>query len=126
MRGCENRLSQELLLDEDLEDDENCSFSSEVTDGGFDYDDGLNSLAKSSEEILCLREQNGMMCRQFPVKETTKLVRSEVNGLEVLIAVLTFLFLEGKSYENSSAFLCFKYELSAEFGLCTSDQPSIC
>lgn len=36
------------------------------------------SRSKRSEEILKSKLQNGLICRQFPVKETNKLTRGEV------------------------------------------------
>lgn len=36
------------------------------------------SRSKRSEEILKYRLDNGLICRQFPVKETNQLIRGEV------------------------------------------------
>ncbi|KAK4747205.1 hypothetical protein SAY87_026242 [Trapa incisa] len=76
-----NHLSQshELLLDdeEDMDDYEDCSYNGENTNTAHGDDGELQSGAKHSEEILRLKEQNGLICRQFPVKETNKLIRSE-------------------------------------------------
>lgn len=77
-----NHISQELLLNEEVEDDdedEDCSYNGDVTDTGFgngDYGEFQNP-AKRSEEILIYRTQNGLICREFPVKETHIVVRSE-------------------------------------------------
>lgn len=75
--GINNNLSQELLLDADIEDDDG-SFKSEVTNTSSGDDNDVQVRARRSEDILKLREENGMICRQFPVKETHKVVRSEV------------------------------------------------
>ncbi|XP_057954960.1 serine/threonine-protein kinase GRIK1 [Malania oleifera] len=73
-----NCLSQELLLDEDIEDDEDyCSYNGEDTNTGNVDDDELQGRTKRSEEILMIRAQNGLICREFPVKETNKIFRSE-------------------------------------------------
>lgn len=79
--GSANRLSQELLLDEEIEEDDDRSYNGEVSDTAQGDDGELPSRAKRSEEILMLRTQNGMICREFPVKETHKLIRSEVNTI---------------------------------------------
>ncbi|KAL5565654.1 hypothetical protein UlMin_028818 [Ulmus minor] len=76
--GNNNGLSQKLLPDyeTDYEDQDNCSYS-EVTSTGNVDESEIPSRAKSSEEILYLRIENGTVCRQFPVKETHKVVRTE-------------------------------------------------
>jgi hypothetical protein len=76
--GFNNNHSLDLLLDEDIEEDDDCSYNGEVTDTTHGDDGELHSRTKHSEEILRFREQNGMVCRQFPVKETRKVVRTEV------------------------------------------------
>lgn len=83
--GYNNHHSVDLLLDEDIEDDEECSYNGDVTDTNHGDDVELHSCTKRSEEILRLREQKGMICRQNPVKETYKLLRTEV-GIFVLFA----------------------------------------
>lgn len=70
--------SQELLLDDDLEDDDDCSYNDDATSTGNADESEQQSRAKRPDEILSLREQNGMICRQYPVKETHKVVRTEV------------------------------------------------
>ncbi|XP_030546084.1 serine/threonine-protein kinase GRIK1 isoform X1 [Rhodamnia argentea] len=75
--GLNNHLSQEFLLDEDIEDEDDRSFNGEVTDGGHDDEGELRSRAQRSEDILRFRGENGMICRQYPVKETHKVIRSE-------------------------------------------------
>ncbi|KAJ6715771.1 SERINE/THREONINE KINASE FAMILY PROTEIN [Salix koriyanagi] len=75
-----NHLSQELLLDSEIDDDgggDDGSFNGDITGTSYcDYAEFPNR-AKRSEENLRLRELNGMVCRQSPVKETHLLVRSE-------------------------------------------------
>lgn len=75
--GINNNLSQELLLDEDIEDDDG-SYNGEVTSTSSGDDSEVISRANRSEDILKLKAENGMVCRQFPVKETHKAVRTEV------------------------------------------------
>ena len=72
-----NNLSEELLLDGDIEDDED-SYDGEVTTASNGDDSEIPSRVKRSEDILNLRMEKGLICRQFPVKETHKLVRTEV------------------------------------------------
>lgn len=79
--GLRNHPSQEPLLDEDveedIEDDDVGSYTGDVTDTGNGDDGEYRSPVKRSEEILMTRAQKGFMCREFPVKETRVLVRSE-------------------------------------------------
>lgn len=84
--------SQEPLLDEDVEEDvEEDDVGSYNGDDGSDSgngDDGTDtgngddgeyrSPVRRSEDILISRAENGFSCREFPVKETHRLVRSEV------------------------------------------------
>lgn len=87
--GFNNCLSQEFLLDEDMEDDDDDdrSYDGDVTSTGRGDESDAGSPGresqtrpKRSEEILELREQMGLVCRQFPVKETHQLVRTEVKS----------------------------------------------
>ncbi|EEF32099.1 serine/threonine-protein kinase GRIK2 [Ricinus communis] len=75
--GRNYNLSQELLLDEEIEDEDDGSYNGDITDTTYEDDGELPNRVKRSEEILRFREQNGMICRQFPVKETQILIRSE-------------------------------------------------
>ncbi|KAF8039814.1 hypothetical protein BT93_B2123 [Corymbia citriodora subsp. variegata] len=76
--GLNNHPSQEYLLDEDTEVEDDRSYNGEVTDIAHDDDDSeLRSRAQRSEDILRFREENGMICRQYPVKETHKVIRAE-------------------------------------------------
>ncbi|CAK7327418.1 unnamed protein product [Dovyalis caffra] len=74
-----NNLSQEFLLDGEIDDDgeDDGSFNGDITGTSYCDDAEIPNHAKRSEEILRLRELNGLICRQFPVKETQRLVRSE-------------------------------------------------
>jgi [calcium/calmodulin-dependent protein kinase] kinase len=74
-----NNLSQELLLDSDF-DDEDSFFNDEIINNSSGNDDEEQSRPKRSEEILVFRVENDMICRQFPVKETHKIDRTEVVG----------------------------------------------
>ncbi|KAL8204718.1 hypothetical protein R6Q57_010341 [Mikania cordata] len=67
--------------EEDVEDEEsnNNSGCDNITDNekeDHDHEDFINP-AKNSQEILVYRTENGLICREFPVKETHKVVRSE-------------------------------------------------
>ncbi|KAJ9698151.1 hypothetical protein PVL29_007305 [Vitis rotundifolia] len=75
--GSTNCLSQEFLLEEEIEEVDDRSYNGEVSDTAHGDDGELQSRVQRSEEILMLRTQNGMICREFPVKETHKLIRSE-------------------------------------------------
>ncbi|KAF8397671.1 hypothetical protein HHK36_016592 [Tetracentron sinense] len=74
--GSGNRVSQEFLLNDNLEHldgdlyngDPNCILRG---------DGELRSRAKRSEEILMLRAQKGLICRDVLVKETRKVILSE-------------------------------------------------
>ena len=68
-------------MDDDIEDEEGEPlYNDEVTNNSGD-EGAEETRPKRSEEILNFRVENGMICRQFPVKETRKLVRSEVIDL---------------------------------------------
>ncbi|KAK7268368.1 hypothetical protein RIF29_21066 [Crotalaria pallida] len=70
MMGCLSSLGE-------IEDDE-ISHYSEVNSSTSSGDESdVQARPKHSEEILSLRVENNMFCRQFPVKETHKLIRSE-------------------------------------------------
>ncbi|KAL7198165.1 hypothetical protein ACSBR2_020648 [Camellia fascicularis] len=72
-----NHESQELLLSEDIEDVDDCSYNDDVSETGHGDEGELRSPTKCSEEIIMYRIQHGLICREFPVKETHKLIRSE-------------------------------------------------
>ncbi|KAG5566743.1 hypothetical protein RHGRI_002325 [Rhododendron griersonianum] len=73
----ENHASQECLLDEELEDEDDSSQNSDGSDTGHGVNIELRSPTKCSEGILMYRTQRGLICREFPVKETHRLIRSE-------------------------------------------------
>lgn len=76
--GFSSRPSQQHLLDEEVEEEEDDgSYDGEAPDMTPDDDHYMPNNAKRSEEILMLRLQNGLICRKHLVKETHKLVRSE-------------------------------------------------
>ncbi|KAK9279728.1 hypothetical protein L1049_013410 [Liquidambar formosana] len=75
--GLNNRLSREFLLDEDIEDEDDCSYNGDATDTAHGDEGELQSCAKRSEEIIRFRIQNGLICREFPVKETHEVIRTE-------------------------------------------------
>lgn len=75
--------SHQLLLDEDVEEDVeedegDYSLNGDVTDTGNGDDDDFQSLVKKAEEIIHYRIRKGLHCREFPVKDTHILIRSEV------------------------------------------------
>lgn len=72
-----NRLSEDFLLGEDMEDEESCSSHDDMTSPTHEEETESHSRVKNSEEILRHRTQNGLICRQFPVKETNRVIRSE-------------------------------------------------
>ncbi|KAJ0793087.1 putative protein kinase CAMK-CAMKL-LKB family [Helianthus annuus] len=81
-----NHVLQGLLInheaveeeEEEEEDDEvdYNSYCDNMTDNEKDHEEFVNP-AKTSQEILVYRMENGLICREFPVKETYKVVRSE-------------------------------------------------
>lgn len=74
----QNHASQDCLLDEELEDEDDRSENGDRSDTGHGVNGELRSHTKFSEEILLYRTQRGLICREFPVKETHRLIRSEV------------------------------------------------
>ncbi|GER57707.1 kinase family protein [Striga asiatica] len=77
-----NNASHEYLLDDDVEDDDDdeggSSYNGDnMTDTGNGEDCDFMSPRKKSEEILMNRLQQGLICREFPVKETHAVIRSE-------------------------------------------------
>lgn len=88
-----NHVLQGLLLNEEVADNEedeedNRSYCDDATDtdkgdaenGDTDKEDHEEFMnpAKSSQEILIYRTENGLICREFPIKETNRFIRSEV------------------------------------------------
>lgn len=86
-----NHTSQELLLDEELEDLDDCSYNGDFTETGHGDDGERKSPTKRSEEIILYRTQRGLICRQFPVKETHQLIRSEVTTGVQLASTVVYL-----------------------------------
>lgn len=86
----ESRITQELLFSDEVEDEdeheeeedeeynENCSYGDDMTDGEKGDHLEFRNPSMRSEDILLYRTENGLICREFPVKETNKVVRSEV------------------------------------------------
>lgn len=72
-----SNLSQELLLEDDF-DDEDSFCNDEVNNTTSGDDSEVQSRPKRSEDVLIFRVENDMICRQFPVKETHRVVRTEV------------------------------------------------
>lgn len=78
-RGYGNSWSHEPLLQQEVEEVEDDGFDSgDIIDTGTEDDEVCHSPVKRSEEILMERAQNGLICREIPVKETHKVVRTEV------------------------------------------------
>jgi len=75
-----NNLYQEPLLDvdDDVEDEEGEHLYNDEVGNTSGDDAGEETRPKRSEEILNMRVENDMVCRQFPVKDTHKVVRMEV------------------------------------------------
>lgn len=71
--------SRDYLLDEEIEDEDDFSYNGEVTNTAHGDDSEFQSHAKHPEEILKFREQNGLICRKYPVKETNTLIRAEAS-----------------------------------------------
>lgn len=78
--GFGNHISRELLLDEEGEEYDDEFYNGDVTETGNRDDSEFQCPVRRSEEILAYRIQNGLICREVPVKETNKLVRSEVSN----------------------------------------------
>uniref|UniRef100_M1AEB7 non-specific serine/threonine protein kinase n=1 Tax=Solanum tuberosum TaxID=4113 RepID=M1AEB7_SOLTU len=77
-RGYGNNWSHEPLLQQEVEEVEDDGFDSgDIIDTGTEDDEVCHSPVKRSEEILMERAQNGLICREIPVKETHKVVRTE-------------------------------------------------
>ncbi|XP_055834223.1 serine/threonine-protein kinase GRIK1 isoform X1 [Solanum dulcamara] len=77
-RGYGNSWSHEPLLQQEVEEVEDDGFDSgDIIDTGTEDDEVCHSPVKHSEEILMERAQNGLICREIPVKETHKVVRTE-------------------------------------------------
>ncbi|KAK9153448.1 hypothetical protein Sjap_000928 [Stephania japonica] len=71
------RDSQECLLPDGLDDEDEMLYNGESTSVLNESDGECRSQARRSEEILLFRIENGMICREVPVKETHQLIRTE-------------------------------------------------
>ncbi|KAJ4890532.1 Serine/threonine-protein kinase GRIK1 [Raphanus sativus] len=75
--GCSER-SRESPQPYDDDNDDTYTDGGDVTSNvGEGEEAEQQSRSKLSEEILKYKLQNGLICRQFPVKETNKLIRGE-------------------------------------------------
>ncbi|XP_076957572.1 serine/threonine-protein kinase GRIK1-like [Bidens hawaiensis] len=85
-----NRISQEFLLNDEVEEEEdeeedNCSYGDDMSESEKGDHEEFRNPSRRSEDILLYRMQNGLICREFPVKETHKVVRSEdENGNKIV------------------------------------------
>lgn len=80
-RGYGNSWSHEPLLQQEAEEVEDDGFDSgDIIDTGSEDDEVCHSPVKRYQEILMERAQNGLICREIPVKETHKVVRTEVTA----------------------------------------------
>lgn len=87
-RGCGNSWSREPLLQQEVEEVEDDGFGSgDIIYNGTEDDEVCHSPVKGYEEILRERAQNGFMCREIPVKETHKVVRTEVVAGKLFILI---------------------------------------
>ncbi|KAJ8543921.1 hypothetical protein K7X08_025539 [Anisodus acutangulus] len=68
---------QEVEEGEEGEEDDDGFDSGDIIDTGTEDEEVCHSPVKRSEEILMDRAQNGLICREIPVKETHKVVRTE-------------------------------------------------
>ncbi|KAL0369674.1 UNVERIFIED_CONTAM: Serine/threonine-protein kinase GRIK2 [Sesamum angustifolium] len=75
-----NHAAEEFLLDRDLEDEDDGPFNGDMSDTGNGDDSDFRSPKNRSEEIFLYRMQHGLICREFPVKETHCLRSEDVNG----------------------------------------------
>uniref|UniRef100_A0A1D1YUU5 non-specific serine/threonine protein kinase n=1 Tax=Anthurium amnicola TaxID=1678845 RepID=A0A1D1YUU5_9ARAE len=75
VRGTAGRLSQELLLPDEAEDNDGLFMYN--GEGDNFLNGGIRRCSKSFQEILQARVQSGLICREVPVKETRHVVRSE-------------------------------------------------
>ncbi|XP_039002195.1 serine/threonine-protein kinase GRIK1-like [Hibiscus syriacus] len=67
----------DFLLDSEIEEDDGCSYKDNAASTSHVDEVEPRSRAKHSEEILRFRVNNGLICRQFVVKETKKIIPSE-------------------------------------------------
>ncbi|KAI7732047.1 hypothetical protein M8C21_022938 [Ambrosia artemisiifolia] len=85
-----DHIAQKLLLNDEVEDDDddddeeeedeeedNCSYGDDMSETEKGDHEAFKNPSERSEDILLYRTQNGLICREFPVKETRTVVRSE-------------------------------------------------
>ncbi|XP_058101816.1 serine/threonine-protein kinase GRIK2-like isoform X2 [Magnolia sinica] len=77
IHGSHGRFSREFLLLDNAEDADGVLYNGEAASMLHGSDEELQQSHKSSEEILFLRAQSGMICREVPVKETRHVIRTE-------------------------------------------------
>ncbi|GKB01188.1 serine/threonine-protein kinase GRIK2 isoform X1 [Tanacetum coccineum] len=70
-------LNEEVEEDDDDEEEDNNSDCDIMTETEREDHEEFRDPRKSSQEILDYRTENGTICREFPVKETHKVIRSE-------------------------------------------------
>lgn len=70
-------VNEEVEEDDDEEEEDNNSDCDIMTETEREDHEEFRDPRKSSQEILVYRTENGMICREFPVKETHKVIRSE-------------------------------------------------
>ncbi|KAH6765561.1 geminivirus rep interacting kinase 2 [Perilla frutescens var. hirtella] len=77
-KAISKNIYEELLLNDDPEDEQGSSFQNDdmITSGNIDEVD-FRSPTKQSEEIFIHMIQHGLICREFPAKETHSVFRSE-------------------------------------------------
>lgn len=73
--------------EEEEEEEENNSYCDNITDTDKGDCEEIRNPSKNSQEILVYRTENGLICREFPVKETHKVVRSEVIFKRTIISI---------------------------------------
>lgn len=88
LNGSRVPLSQEFLLPENMDDTGGSFYNRD--NGSFLYDGDSGNLVKRSEEVFLWRADNGLVCREVPVKETRKVTISEVKP-RVFLSLCCFL-----------------------------------
>ncbi|XP_075489802.1 serine/threonine-protein kinase GRIK2-like isoform X2 [Primulina tabacum] len=85
IRGLGDSTAREFLLDEETEDEDDGFSNRDVADDGNGDDCDFQSPTKRAEENLRYWMQHGFICREFPVKETPSVLRSEdENGIKTV------------------------------------------
>ncbi|XP_073312075.1 serine/threonine-protein kinase GRIK2-like [Primulina huaijiensis] len=85
VRGLGDSTSHEFLLDEETENEDDSFSNRDVADSENGEECDFQSPTKRAEENLRYRMQHGFICREFPVKETHSLLRSEdENGIKTV------------------------------------------